>query len=524
MIDRQSRGHGSAAVLRRGTDYQGEDHSAPAASRSRNRLEREASRPAAPARSQSDRGGHTVKNMSAIRKVAVSALFASLLVVSPLVPAPDAAAAPVTVTTFADVATAFADPDSVTGGPVTIGASITGGNLALAAGETLTLTLGSPGVDLTVARVTLGAGSTLRIDGGGGKLVASDGIRTFDATLDVFGSASIEARTPEPDAAAIGGGSGQDGGTIHLHGSATVVAGDLADGGLYHNGAGVGGGRNAASGTITIDENAVVNAVGPTLGAGIGGGGNSRAVGTASGGTITIGGNAVVTAHSGEAGAGIGSGDGSDAGTIVIEDNAVVSASSAVWGAGIGAGGAGGGRGTITIRGNPVVSATADSAAAIGAGGGVGADVQVLGGTVTADATPLAVGGAAGFGSLLIAAPGTLVIPAGATLTVPAGVTVTGDGSLVGAGTVVNDGAIQLPTANVEWQPANLDIGPSNYLVTFDPNYTGAPAGDEVRVFAGTFAAGARSIHPLRPQAGSPSGPGTSLPMVQGSPSPPRRY
>ncbi|GLW68159.1 hypothetical protein Kpho02_04580 [Kitasatospora phosalacinea] len=151
-----------------------------------------------------------------------------------------------------------------------------------------------------------------------------------------------------------------------------------------------------------------------------------------------------------------------------------------------------------------MVTATATtSGAGIGGGqAGAGGTVVLEGGTVTAankaayDSSAVGQGAVAGsaFGSLDVRAPAVLIVPGGAALRVPAGVTVTGDGSLrsggTGNGLVVNNGAIQLPTDGVQWQ--QLGVKPHNFLVTFDAN--GGTPTEAVRVFATSFAAGARTV------------------------------
>ncbi|MFB9955425.1 InlB B-repeat-containing protein [Cellulomonas denverensis] len=422
--------------------------------------------------------------------------------------------------------------------------------LVLADGSSLVLDLN--GHDLSTAAIVLGQGSTLTVTdtsaGQPGTLAAhalsrgqaSDpgkedraGIETTGATLIIEGRAVVDASSPATMSAGIGGGAHGDGGTIIIRGDADVTAegaqfgagigsgdgdsaadprlqaGDITIGGnarvtaIAEDGAGIGGGVYTDSGDVTITDHAVVTATSEG-GAGIGGG----YAGGSNGGTIRIDGDAVVDATGGW-GAGIGGGypstsrGGANGGIIEIAGNANVIAASTTYGAGIGSGPRGD-AGSITISGNPVVTATGIGGGA-GIGGGIqasGGDVRLLGGTITAingadiTNTSSAVGsGRSGttFGSLHIADPATLIIPDPAVLRIPADVTVTGEGQLRGGATpgdVVNNGAVQLATEDVDW--STLGLYPNNYLVTRHAN--GGTSDQEVRVFATTLAAGARQI------------------------------
>ena len=207
--------------------------------------------------------------------------------------------------------------------------------------------------------------------------------------------------------AGIGGGDGESGGNITIHGG-TV----MAQGGGWLNeedeegegGAGIGGGHNGAGGTITIHGGTVMAQGGP-FGSGIGGGrfGIGRDI-TINGGNITansgfyassIGGGAggyggaitinggTVTATSTDGGAGIGGGFDASGGNISINGGTVTAQG------GDRASGIGGGcyrdGGTVTIKGGTVTANGGDGAAGIGGGiSGNGANVTVYGGTVTA--------------------------------------------------------------------------------------------------------------------------------------------
>ncbi|MFD0566639.1 InlB B-repeat-containing protein [Kitasatospora saccharophila] len=450
---------------------------------------------------------------------------------------------------WATLSAAFANPAGV-GGQVELGADLTQGaavDLRLADGAALVLDLN--GHDLTTATVGLGAGSTLTVTDSTtapGTFTAAPpptdgaGIALNGATLVVRGRAVVNATARRPAAAGIGGDQNHlAGGTVTITDQARVSAAGgqfaAAIGGADHgaggsvtiggsatvtakatDGAGIGGGDYSSGGTIRITGSATVTAS-SSGGAGIGGGywgGN--------GGEITIDGAATVNATSTLRGAGIGGGQaalgtpsvGGEGGTVLIAGTAHVTATGSSLGAGIGGGTEGAG-GTVTVRDDPTVTATSpDRGAGIGGGvRGAGGSVVLDGGTVTAgnsaarDSSAVGQGAlATDFGSLAVNAPAMLVIPDGAVLRVPQGVTVTGDGSLhsggagtrtgggplraAGDGPVVNDGAIQLPTDNVQWE--RLGVLPNNFLITFDAN-GGAPT-EAVRVFATSFAAGARTV------------------------------
>ena len=150
------------------------------------------------------------------------------------------------------------------------------------------------------------------------------------------------------------------GASVTISGSGSLSA----QGGTY--GAGVGGGRGQNGGSITI-SGGTVTANGGSRGAGIGGGGNTDGNynnSTGSGGTGGSGGNCgeitisggTVEANGGERGAGIGGGGGGSGG-------------GSAYGAG-GAGGAGGSSSIITISDGKVEANGGERGAGIGGGGG----------------------------------------------------------------------------------------------------------------------------------------------------------
>ena len=244
-------------------------------------------------------------------------------------------------------------------------------------------------------------GCTLTVNGG---IQVADGnslIIYAQSTEEKMGILTAQANNED---AAIGGSSGQDGGTITINGGTVSATGD--------SGAGIGGGYGGSGGTITINGG-TVSATGD-YGAGIGGGEQG------SGGTITItGGEVNATASSGAGigggsggtggdititggtvnatggtGAGIGGGKDSSGGDITITGGTVNATGGT--GAGIGGGEQGSG-GTITINGGEV-NATASTGAGIGGGqSGAGGDITIHGGTITATtSTGVGIGGAGG--------------------------------------------------------------------------------------------------------------------------------
>jgi hypothetical protein len=198
-------------------------------------------------------------------------------------------------------------------------------------------------------------------------------------------------------------------------------------------------------------------------------------------GSVTIRGNADVTATGGSSAAGIGGGQNQGGGSVLIEGAATVDATGGAGGAGIGGNNAAGIQ-QITVQGTAEVTATGGSGATVGIGSGWG-----FGGTLgfDGDAVVSAAGGSTGFGvgtgtqafaadlSILsdahvtasgglgsvgggddafgtVTVDGELTVPASNHLTLPSfSDVITGTGSLTGAGTVVNNGSISLPDANV---------------------------------------------------------------------------
>ena len=182
------------------------------------------------------------------------------------------------------------------------------------------------------------------------------------------------------DAAGIGGGEGNNMGSLYVHGG--IV--EATNGGT---GAAIGGGDEGSIGGEVVIYGGKVTAQSINTnhnGAGIGGG-----LYTSQGGAVTIYGGTVV-ARGGNKSAGIGGGgegdygDGGHGGTVTIYGGDVT-ASSAEYGAGIGGGNDGHG-GTVTIYGGDVKATGGETAACIGGGedGDQGGVVKIYGGNVTA--------------------------------------------------------------------------------------------------------------------------------------------
>ena len=176
--------------------------------------------------------------------------------------------------------------------------------------------------------------------------------------------------------AGIGGGSGENGGTIRIEGGTVNALGNEAA-------AAIGGGNDGNGGDITI-SGGEVTASGSWRGAGIGGGRNGD------GGQIAITGGCITARSEGPqndsgGGAGIGGGQGGDGGQILISGG-VVNAYGAVreYGCGIGGGMSGEG-GTITISGGTVTAVGNKSGAGIGGSvGHTAGTIRITGGTVNA--------------------------------------------------------------------------------------------------------------------------------------------
>jgi hypothetical protein len=415
------------------------------------------------------------------------------------------------ITNFSELSDAVA-----AGGTVTLTQDLSLGtqDLQVPGGTVVTLDLASS--DLTLRQFTLGATSNVTITDSGssdpGVLMVSSnnynegGIRTSGATLHIDGQVHVTANGGD-SVAGIGGADQTSSGTVIIGGDAVVTA----HGGAHA--AGIGGG-NGGGGAPTIQGDAVVNATGGNGGAGLGGGERI-------GGGATIGGNAVVTAVGGSGASGIGPGipvnvpgSGSGVSAVDISDTATVTATGGAGGSGIGAIGTGG-IGTIVVSDSATVTATGFGVGVgIGAGFGPGGTltfedssvVTAVGGSQawgigtgtaahtasisiddSAHVKPYGALGSIGssddaFGEVIV--DGELEIPAGKTLTLPSGSDyVSGDGTLSGAGTVVNNGSIALPDSQVTVATVNVH----NYQVSFVGNGGVLTPAGPIRVLATTF-------------------------------------
>ena len=201
----------------------------------------------------------------------------------------------------------------------------------------------------------------------GTTFTAAQGINVAEGnSLTISGSGTLNA-IGAPGCAGIGGGEGENGGSLTIDGGIINATGSVW-------GAGIGGGKNGTGGNITINggnvtaqcydpENAEVG-----LAAGIGGGD------LCDGGTILITGGTVY-ARGNRGSAGIGGGGYAGGGTITITGGSVTAIGSSYpngrSGAGIGAGrvrnnATSGNSGTITITGGTIIAMGGENAQAIG--------------------------------------------------------------------------------------------------------------------------------------------------------------
>lgn len=299
------------------------------------------------------------------------------------------------------------------GGSITVIGTTTTNTIVVETGVTnLTLTLSG-------TSITSSSKSPISIQGNSNvSIVLSDGTTNTlkgafqkaglsvpsGSTVNISGTGTLNA-TGGIEAAGIGGGYKQSGGTISIisgtvnaaggNGAAGIGGGyELGNGGtiniiggevtatggtksysyIVEGAAGIGGGYLGTGGNINI-MNATVTAKGGTKGAGIGGGGgheNNKDWGL--GGVIEID-NAIVKATGGSQAAGIGGGYNGAGGNITIKNDANVEAK------GFDAAGIGGGYmrdgGTITITGSIV------NASGLNYGSGIGGGYMGSGGTVT---------------------------------------------------------------------------------------------------------------------------------------------
>lgn len=371
-------------------------------------------------------------------------------------------------------------------------------------------------------------GGTVKIEGGTvtasggtqGAGIGGGGYQADGGTITITGG-SVNA-TGNDLASGIGGGHYGDAGTVTISGGTVNATGGLGS-------AAIGGGYHGTGGTITI-TGGTVDATAANTGAAIGGGGD------APGGTITISGG-TVTATGKNTGAGIGGGGNRDGGSITI-NSGTVTANAGYYGSAIGGGGIDGNGGTITINGGTVTANGGGGGAAIGgSSSGDGGTINIAGGTVIANSHSIFAPGIGGGGSGVLgtlsigqgadvtaasgfrvvgsgqnsgseaatfSVAGTLRVPMNNTLAVPTGevLTVTSTGVIAGVtgeadtgvirglGTIENAGSITLPTSKVGLPLPS--IKDHQYTVSFDGQ--GGSDEDDVKVFAKSFSAGARTL------------------------------
>ena len=346
------------------------------------------------------------------------------------------------------------------------------------------ITLDLAGFDLTTKNIDLGTGVHLTIidsTNSGAILTATadsgkPGIETSGATL-TLASGVIHA-SGGTNGAGIGGGGGNDNGTVVINGATVVATGGTG-------GAGIGGGVVGDGSNITISAG-TVTANGGGNAAGIGGGnvGNGHDI-TISGGTVTATGGYLFTG-----GAGIGGGGGRAAWNLTFSGG-TTSAFGATNAAGIGTGEASTGTASaITIGVGAVVNATS--------GGG--------GNPLSGYPYPSAVGGGENNisnGAVTIA--GTLNVfghlrhngysGIGGAMTIESTGVLGGTADIRGQnGQIINHGSITAPNlVNSADTSGGVSVTDHSYLVSFlAPGAT--PSGNSIRVYATSFAAGNRAL------------------------------
>lgn len=293
---------------------------------------------------------------------------------------------------------------------------------------------------------------------------------------------------------------------------------DSAGGGsLTVNNSGLGAGIRVVAGTTLTIESGTVMATGGNAGAGIGG--FSGGSGGVNAGTVNISGGTVAATGGGNA-AGIGGGTDSNGGAVNISGG-MVTATGGNNGAGIGGGTRGVSTavitsGTVTISGGTVTATGGHNGTGIGGGAGaIGATFAITGGlsTEVIATGQTAIGAGTGapslFGSLSVA--GVLRLPSG-ELTVPDSpgdeITVASNGRIEGTaadttagaqirglGSIANAGAITLASSLVSGGTPATTIKNNHHLVSFDTQ-GGSAAPSDVKVFASSFDAGARTFPP----------------------------
>ncbi|WP_244927674.1 hypothetical protein [Nocardioides sp. W7] len=374
-----------------------------------------------------------------------------------------------------------------TGAPtIALGDSFTEPEASLVVACNATLDLS--GRSLSVNSVDISAGRTLTIRAtGGGSLSAVSttdgvaGINTTGATL-VVDAGTIVARGGY-EAAGIGGGDREPGGTTTINGGTVTATGNV--------GSGIGGGDRGDSGTITITGGSVEargdGAGHETGGAGIGAGRFGTGGATITGGTVV--------AVGGLSAAGIGGGQSGNGGSVTISGGNVATypASGA---AGIGGGdnlqfeaGLGNG-GSVVIGAGAVVTVMAGGFSAVGAGfRGSNFGSLTVDGTLKLPSGALRIADSTPTGAeVTVGATGQIL---GSDADPTQGGSITGGNGNLGTGQVDNHGVIALATARV-----SATVNHHNYRIAFARNDGGNDT-SAVTVFATSFDLGYRTLPAL---------------------------
>ena len=230
------------------------------------------------------------------------------------------------------------------------GASITRTDTITVSGDVKLIL--ADGCRLTVTAVLLSDDAGINVSGANRLTVYAQSTGSAMGTLTARG---------DRGGAGIGGGGGEDGGTITINGGTVTATGS-------NNSAGIGGGNGGDGGTITINGGKVTGN-GSNSGAGIGGGeGSAGGVITISGGTVEA--NSLI-------GAGIGGGGYGGAGGVITINGGTVTAESGLYGAGIGSGSS---TGVMPAPAGTIIISTTGTVTAIGGRGspivmGAGANI-----------------------------------------------------------------------------------------------------------------------------------------------------
>lgn len=341
---------------------------------------------------------------------------------------------------------------------------------------------------------------------GSGELVVVGSLTAGQPGIRVRGTLAVTSGRLQSSGGSSAAGIDNTGGLVHVSGGTLRASSNIYSGGSAR-GAAIGGGPGQDAGSLVVTGGSVTA---DGAGAGVGGGEG------ADGGLVRVRGG-LLRARGGYLGSGIGGGSFGGAGGAVQVFGGRVEATGGSYAAGVG----GGGRADLDEQDNQVLRP-----------GGPGGSVVVHGGTLVAQGDDffseqgnLALGAGydnTEFGSLEISGPGVVRVPAG-NLVVPdsAGareIRILRGGLLAGsegphptygqirgqqahpandvpasAGQIRNDGAITMPTKRITGQ--GVTVAYRHYLLTFDAA-GGRPAPGAVNVFADTVRHGARQGAP----------------------------